>query len=58
MLPAPQLPGVVYMTPAILFALFFGFFFLLAVCVGLCCLDSIQTPLRFPSRKLAVNKEY
>jgi len=51
-------PGVQYITPVMLFAVMFGFFFLLALYCGLSCLHSVQTPLRFPSRKIAVGKEF
>lgn len=50
--------GVKFMTPVILFGLMFGLLFLLALYCGMSCLFSIQTPLKFPTRRLAVNKEY
>ena len=49
---------VVFLSSTILFGLMFMFFLVFGLLVGACCMLGIQTPLRFPSRKLAVNKEF
>jgi len=49
--------GPLYISPAILFGLMFGLFFIVTALIGLCCMDSIQTPLRFPTRKVNWGKE-
>lgn len=48
----------VYMTPQILIALFFGFFFIFLAYVGLSVLNAIQTPLRYPLHGPPRGKEF
>jgi len=55
---ADPIVGVLYVTGPIVFGLLFGLLFLFTTLVAVCCMNSIQTPLRFPSRKLAVGKEF
>eukprot|EP01006_Ploeotia_vitrea_P040028 TRINITY_DN66396_c9_g1_i2.p1 TRINITY_DN66396_c9_g1~~TRINITY_DN66396_c9_g1_i2.p1 ORF type:complete len:351 (+),score=202.75 TRINITY_DN66396_c9_g1_i2:24-1076(+) len=50
--------GPTHISSPILFGLMFGFFFLFTLLCGTSCMMSIQTPLRFPSRRVAINKEY
>lgn len=48
----------VYITPEILAGLVTGLFFLSAAYVGVSCLNSIQTPLRYPSKAPPKGKEF
>lgn len=50
--------GVTNISSSVLFALLFGLLFLVMLVSGVCCILSIQAPLRFPSRKMPINKEY
>lgn len=50
--------GIKYITSSILFALIFGGMFIFALYNGLACMMSIQTPLRFPGKKMPINKEF
>jgi len=42
----------------IVFALFIGFFMILFLIVGVSCLMSVETPMRFPTKNLGISKEY
>lgn len=50
--------GVQYMTAPIMYGVITGFFLLFTALCGLSWLMSIQTPLRFPGRKIIIPKEY
>jgi uncharacterized membrane protein len=52
--------GVQYVTPTIVIGLLIVAILLIILFIGICCVMSIQTPLRYatPSQKLVIGKEY
>jgi len=54
---ADDYPGVLYLSPNILFALLYGIMFLLVVVIAVNCLVSIETPQRLTHRRYNIGKE-